>query len=200
MKKIIFLLFICAASTVNAQKSKIIKTNPLGFLFNVYSIGYEQEVTPNQSFNINLLYSDYSDDNFDIKGPGISLSYRFYLQNVSFFGNASDPLEGFFIGPSLGYTGLKFKTTGAGNSFISKSSINVNGVKIDTTNSTQEIETSNFNMGGILGYQWNWNPITLELYAGLGFTKVNYDDNDSLSGTKNGFGLTNAGLSIGYSF
>lgn len=202
MKRIILLLFLCFSATINAQKNKIIKTNPLGFLLNVYSIGYEQEVTPNQSFNINASYADFSNNDFKIKGPGISISYRFYIQEISLFGsiNSGDPFEGFFIGPSATYSSLEFNVDGNESSFMNESSIKINGVEIDTNESNGNINTSNFNMGGVLGYQWNWNPITLELYLGAGLTKINYEDDFSFSGTEFGFGLSNVGFSIGYSF
>lgn len=192
MKKI-FLILFCITATVSAQKNKIIKTNPLGAIFKIYTLGYEQETKEKQSFTVDVLYSNFSLADFKIKGPGISAGYRFYFQN-------KDPFEGWFAGPSMSFSKLKFGLENTSDGIVTSSELNLNGVKIDTTNSQGDITASSFVIGAVAGYQWNWNPITLELFLSAGNTSISYEDEGSLSGSESSFGFNSLGFSVGYSF
>jgi hypothetical protein len=60
------------------------------------------------------------------------------------------------------------------------------------------LKTSIFSGGGLVGYQWLWNPITLDLYIGPAYYSVNADE-DSFDYGFEGFGPI-FGFSLGYSF
>ncbi|SNY99417.1 DUF3575 domain-containing protein [Flagellimonas pacifica] len=47
--------------------------------------------------------------------------------------------------------------------------------------------------GGVGGYQWNWNPITLDLYGGPAFYSVKSDD------TAFSYGFDGLGVRVGFS-
>ena len=61
-----------------------------------------------------------------------------------------------------------------------------------------DLKVSVLSGGAVVGYQWNWNPITLDLYGGPGYFSVDADEQDFDFGF-DGFGLK-LGFSIGYSF
>lgn len=59
-------------------------------------------------------------------------------------------------------------------------------------------KTSVLIAGGVGGYQWNWDPITLDIYGGPAFFSVDSDD-DSFNFGFDGLGLR-LGASIGLGF
>jgi|GEM_PF-6262758 len=193
MKKITLILILCAVGVMNAQKNKLIKTNPLGAIFKIYSLGYEQETKDNQSFTINALYSDFSLAGFKIKGPGIGVGYRFYFQNKDLF-------EGWFAGPSIAYSKLAFGLGVSDDGYTTSGELSINGAKIDLSESVGDLTANSFGISGIVGYQWNWQPITLELFLGIGSTSVTAKDEGSFSESSTGFGLNAYGFSMGYQF
>ena len=61
-----------------------------------------------------------------------------------------------------------------------------------------DLKASVFAAGGVIGYQWNWNPITLDIYGGPAYYNVDSDDVFFDFGF-DGFG-PKLGISLGYAF
>lgn len=61
-----------------------------------------------------------------------------------------------------------------------------------------DFKTSVFAAGGVIGYQWNWNPITLDIYGGPAYYSINADDPTFDFGF-DGIG-PRLGVSLGYAF
>nr|WP_299383586.1 DUF3575 domain-containing protein [Allomuricauda sp.] len=64
--------------------------------------------------------------------------------------------------------------------------------------SSNDFKTSIISVGGVGGYQWNWNPITLDIYGGPAYYSVN-SDQDNFGFGFEGLGLR-LGLSLGFAF
>ncbi|MGX1930690.1 DUF3575 domain-containing protein [Flagellimonas sp. 2504JD4-2] len=62
-----------------------------------------------------------------------------------------------------------------------------------SSSKADDFKTTVFVAGGVAGYQWNWDPITLDLYGGPAFYSV--DSND----TGFDFGFDGLGLRLGAS-
>lgn len=67
-----------------------------------------------------------------------------------------------------------------------------------SSSSANDFKTTVFVAGGVGGYQWNWNPITLDIYGGPAFFNVESDDTAFDFGF-DGLGIK-LGLSLGFSF
>ena len=59
-------------------------------------------------------------------------------------------------------------------------------------------KTSVFAAGGVIGYQWNWNPVTLDIYGGPAYYSVDADDPTFDFGF-DGIGAR-LGVSLGFAF
>lgn len=64
--------------------------------------------------------------------------------------------------------------------------------------SSNDFNVSNFGAGGIIGYQWHWNPITLDIYGGPAYFSVDADD-PNFDFQSDGIGAR-IGLSLGFGF
>ncbi len=92
------------------------------------------------------------------------------LQYRFYFQDSKDVLEGWFAGPVASYS------SASGN----------------------DLSVSSFAAGGVIGYQWNWNPITLDLYGGPAYYSIDADDPTFDFGF-DGIGAR-LGLSLGFNF
>ncbi|MEL0456088.1 DUF3575 domain-containing protein [Flavobacteriaceae bacterium SZ-1-7] len=61
-----------------------------------------------------------------------------------------------------------------------------------------DFKTSVFAAGGVIGYQWNWNPVTLDIYGGPAYYSIEADDTSFDFGF-DGIG-PRLGLSLGFAF
>ncbi|MEX0313299.1 MAG: DUF3575 domain-containing protein [Allomuricauda sp.] len=66
------------------------------------------------------------------------------------------------------------------------------------TAKADDLKTTMLIAGGVGGYQWNWDPITLDLYGGPAFFSINSDD-DAFNFGFDGLGLK-LGASLGLGF
>ncbi|WP_299549587.1 DUF3575 domain-containing protein [Seonamhaeicola sp.] len=92
------------------------------------------------------------------------------LQYRFYFQNSKDVLEGWFAGPVASYS------SASGN----------------------DLNVSAFVAGGVIGYQWNWEPVTLDLYGGPAYYSIDADDPTFDFGF-DGIG-PRLGLSLGFNF
>ncbi|PWL37557.1 hypothetical protein DKG77_14705 [Flagellimonas aquimarina] len=67
-----------------------------------------------------------------------------------------------------------------------------------SSSSANEFKTTVFAAGGVAGYQWNWDPITLDIYGGPAFYSVESDD-EAFNFGFDGLGAR-FGLSLGFAF
>ncbi len=67
-----------------------------------------------------------------------------------------------------------------------------------TASADNDFKTSVFSAGGVIGYQWNWNPITLDIYGGPAYFSIDADDPTFDFGF-DGIGAR-IGLSLGFAF
>ncbi|NMH86065.1 DUF3575 domain-containing protein [Flavivirga algicola] len=93
------------------------------------------------------------------------------LQYRFYLQKAKEAPEGWFAGPVASYA-----SASANNDF----------------------KTSIFAAGGVVGYQWNWEPITLDIYGGPAYYSVDADDPTFDFGF-DGIGAK-LGLSLGFAF
>jgi len=93
------------------------------------------------------------------------------LQYRFYIQNSKDAPVGWFAGPVASYT-----SASANNDF----------------------KTSVFAAGGVIGYQWNWNPVTLDIYGGPAYYSVDADDPTFDFGF-DGIGAR-LGVSLGFAF
>ncbi|MGB5941528.1 MAG: DUF3575 domain-containing protein [Leeuwenhoekiella sp.] len=87
-----------------------------------------------------------------------------------YFQDRKDLMEGWFAGPSASYSSA----------------------------SADDFDVSVFTGGGVVGYQWNWEPVTLDFYAGPGYFSVDSNQPDFDFGL-DGIGII-LGLSLGFNF
>jgi hypothetical protein len=78
--------------------------------------------------------------------------------------------EGWFAGPYAGYS----------------------------SSESDSFKTTVFSGGAVIGYQWNWEPVTLDIYLGPGYFDRNAEDDDFDIGF-DGLGLK-FGVSLGVAF
>jgi len=90
----IILIAITTTTNVVAQKgikyNQSISANPLGLLFGVFNVTYEQQIAPKNTFTINGSYFTYN----DWSAGSIGGSYRFYLLQEDV-----RAIQGFSFGP-----------------------------------------------------------------------------------------------------
>ncbi|WP_420601028.1 DUF3575 domain-containing protein [Flagellimonas sp.] len=67
-----------------------------------------------------------------------------------------------------------------------------------SSSSANDFKTTVLVAGGVGGYQWNWDPITLDLYGGPAFFNVKSDDSAFNYGF-DGLGMR-LGFSLGFAF
>lgn len=67
-----------------------------------------------------------------------------------------------------------------------------------SSSADNDFKTSVFAAGGVVGYQWNWEPITLDIYGGPAYYSVDADDPTFDFGF-DGIGAK-LGFSIGFAF
>ena len=169
MKKLLVLVFLVwFAFPKTNAQENIIKFNPLALIVGEVQLGYERVLNEGQSFQVDLAYASFDSGSYDYTGFGIGLQYRFYFQKEK-----AAPV-GWFAGPVASYS--------------SATSDGFDG----------DLKTTVFVAGGVIGYQWNWNPITLDIYGGPAYYNINADD-DSFDFGFDGFGAK-LGVSLGFSF
>lgn len=71
-------------------------------------------------------------------------------------------------------------------------------VSYSSASADNDFKTSVFSAGGVIGYQWNWNPITLDIYGGPAYYSIDADDPTFDFGF-DGIG-PRLGLSLGFAF
>lgn len=71
-------------------------------------------------------------------------------------------------------------------------------VSYTSVSADNDFKTSVFAAGGVVGYQWNWNPITLDIYGGPAYYSIEADDPTFDFGF-DGIGAR-LGLSLGFAF
>ena len=169
MKKLFLFSVIAIFGFAATAQENIVKYNPLALIVGEIQIGYERVLNDKQSLQVDLAYASFDSGSYDYTGFGAGLQYRFYLQK------AKEAPVGWFAGPFASYSSAK--SDGFGGS---------------------DLKTSVFVFGGVVGYQWNWNPITLDIYGGPAYYSVDSDD-DSFDFGFDGFG-PKLGLSLGFTF
>ncbi len=170
MKKLLLIVAVAifALPKANAQEN-IVKFNPLALIVGSVEIGYERVLSDNQSLQVDLGYASFDSGSFDYTGLGAGLQYRFYIQE------SKEAPVGWFAGPFASYSTSKADNSGG-----------------------DDFKTSVFAAGGVIGYQWNWNPVTLDIYGGPAYYSIDADD-DTFDFGFDGFG-PKLGLSLGFSF
>ncbi len=170
MKKLFLVIAIAvfALPKVNAQEN-VVKFNPLALIVGAVEVGYERVLSDSQSLQIDLGYTSFNSGSFDYTGLAGGLQYRFYLQE------AKQAPVGWFAGPFASYSTAKADNNGG-----------------------DDFKTSVFAAGGVVGYQWNWEPITLDIYGGPAYYSIDADD-DTFDFGFDGFG-PRLGISLGFAF
>lgn len=169
MKKLLFVAIIAILGFKGVNaQENVVKFNPLALIVGSIEVGYERVLNDNQSLQVDLAYASFNSGVLDYSGFGGGLQYRFYFQE------SNDAPTGWFAGPVASYASTK--ADGIGGDF----------------------KTSVFAAGGVVGYQWNWQPITLDLYGGPAYYSVDADDPTFDFGF-DGLGAR-LGLSIGFGF
>ena len=166
-------LLVCTVIAVFAfskmnAQENIVKFNPLALVVGVVEVGYERVLSDSQSIQIDLGYASFNSGAFDYTGFAAGLQYRFYVQKAK-----SAPV-GWFVGPFANYSSAK------------------------SDNGGSDFKTTVFAAGGVIGYQWNWEPITLDIYGGPAYYSINADD-DAFNFGFDGLGAR-LGFSLGFSF
>jgi hypothetical protein len=132
---IIVSVLLLVPTNTTAQKAtynQCIGGNPLGLLFGVLSVVYEQKVQPKNTFVVAGYYWNYS----NWSAYGIGGSYRWYLKP---FEDKKRCIEGFSIGPTIGLNFWSY-----------------NGVYQNDWGGTS------FSIGAQVAYKWVWDGFYLE--------------------------------------
>lgn len=170
MKKLILLAaIILFGFSKSIAQENIVKFNPLALIVGSFEVGYERVLNENQSLQVDLGYSSFDSGSLDYSGLGAGLQYRFYVQK------SKEAPVGWFAGPVASYSSTKADANGG-----------------------DDFKTSVFVAGGVFGYQWNWEPITLDIYGGPAYYSVDADD-ETFDFGFDGLGLK-LGLSLGFGF
>lgn len=163
-KSLLFTAFLGLVLTTTASAQFELKTNPIGMLFSRPELAIEYGVGPSFGLEGTLLLNlgKYQIDgsNYDLdKSTNMILRGKYYLKPDA--------------GIDRWYTGVYTKyQKGKGKAF-------------DSSNYRQDIKTSRFAIGFLLGYKWvSKHNVAFELNAGLGriiMANVHYSD---VRGTK----------------
>ncbi|MDB4297522.1 DUF3575 domain-containing protein [Flavobacteriaceae bacterium] len=155
MKKwICFTLILCFTVSINAQNRRkkkrnsnksnselqAIKISPLGFIFDSYNISYERASASDQTFTLDLHYTNFKESGSEVSGIGFGGGYRFYI-------DLDDYLNGWFVGPKATISFLNY-----------------------TLANTTDLKTTLFELAFIGGKQWKWDTLTLEVFTGPSIT------------------------------
>ena len=161
-------LVLCLGFSKMNAQENVVKFNPLAIIFGSFQVSYERVVSDNSSLQLDLGFTS-----FKYTSGFSEVKYTGFgagAQYRFYLGSSNEPPVGFFAGPIASFS----------------------------TASSDDFKVTTIVAGGIIGYQWNFDPITLDLYAGPAYYSVDADD-PTFSFGFDGFGAV-LGLSVGVAF